>query len=50
MLKHGAFCEVDILMHAYIPVLPAPLRPGLAQQSGAGGARPGKSGTLRGEG
>jgi hypothetical protein len=37
MLKHGAFCEVDILM-AYIPVLPAPLR----------GARQGKSGALRG--
>jgi len=34
------FCEVDILMHPYIPVLPAPLR----------GVRSGKSGALRGAG
>jgi len=44
VLKHGAFvevdlpplirCGVDILLHPYIPVLPAPLR----------GARPGKNG------
>ena len=47
MSKHGAFfevdpapyqrCGVDILIHSYIRVLPAPFR----------GARPGKNGVLR---
>ena len=60
VLRHGTFfevdpaplirCGVDILMHPYIPVLPAPLRHGLASQSEAGGARPGKNGALRGAG
>jgi len=60
VLKHGAFFGVDpalyqrggvdILMHPYIPVLPAPLRPGLAPQSGAGKGRPGKNGALWGAG
>jgi len=49
-LKHGAFWKRILLMHPYMPVLPAPLRPGHAPDSGAGGARPGKNGSLWGAG
>jgi len=47
VLTHETFFEGDILMHVYIPVLPAPLRPGLPPQSGAGGARPERNRPLR---
>ena len=42
MLRQGAFFEGDILMHLYITVLPAPLRPGLAPQSGGGRSEAGE--------